>query len=179
MYSNCSPPGYMAASLTQLSRIMTQETTHHHTVNIKYQWSLSDHSKRSSGLTQHNPTHLSRGTILCLQNTIWTLRNATANTAINMIKMFQIFFQPAMGRSTKHFQSDSFPSSPNIIDENAAWPLNGHQKFETSIEAIEKLPVLDMQLLYIIPEDLDPHRTGWWLPHIIILWNYAYSLWAP
>ncbi len=29
-----SPPGYMGTSLTQLSRIMTQETTHHHTVNI-------------------------------------------------------------------------------------------------------------------------------------------------
>ena len=29
-----SHPGYMGASLTQLSRIMTQETTHHHTVNI-------------------------------------------------------------------------------------------------------------------------------------------------
>ena len=26
-----SPPGYMGANLTQLSRRMTQETTHHHT----------------------------------------------------------------------------------------------------------------------------------------------------
>ncbi len=32
-----SPPLYMGASLTQLSCIMTRETTHHHTVNI-YSW---------------------------------------------------------------------------------------------------------------------------------------------
>ena len=110
-----SPPGYMGASLTQLSRIMIQVTTHHHAVNIftlsnehkssgyviiykqkssnelyetlscnfipliavklcqcagncghladKYQGSLSDNPKRSCGLMQHNPTHISRGTV--------------------------------------------------------------------------------------------------------------------
>ncbi len=39
-FEQYSPPGYMVTSLTQLSRIMTQETTHHHTVNIY----TSDHS---------------------------------------------------------------------------------------------------------------------------------------
>ncbi len=33
-YLMYSLPGYMGASLTQLSHIMTQETTNHHTVNI-------------------------------------------------------------------------------------------------------------------------------------------------
>ncbi len=33
-FTHYSPPGYMSANLTQLSRSITQETTHHHTVKI-------------------------------------------------------------------------------------------------------------------------------------------------
>ena len=52
---------------------------------VKYQWSLSDNSTRSCGLTHHNPTHVSRGTVLiiyvyCTSNPLLLICNTTTCT---------------------------------------------------------------------------------------------------